>query len=236
VLKNIKQQVEVLKMSRKKNALTAVMMLGITALVSGPARAAELNIYWDRLLQPGGGYSDLLTDGGGSTTTGLMLQSGVNEAANAYHVSYPDPNDPSFTPYSDLASLAGGTVSYGYISGVVTTSVSTTAFLGLGNGPNAFARFNASWTDTLTIMPANPALIGQPGILSGSVLVDTGGSVNAVGSSAPNVEASASVTGIFSVNGVNTFDFSLTVGDEFSPIGSIPPSTLVPISVGFIFW
>lgn len=215
---------------RASRSCSLLAALGIAILTSDSVGAAELYIYWDRLLQPSGGENDLFVDGGGSTSSGLMLQSGLNVATSTYHVDYAS-SIPEYEPYADMASLAGGTVSYGYLSGLVSTSASTTAFL--GDGPNAYAHLIMSWTDTMTI--SNPALTGQYGVMNGNVLLDASATINTIGSSAPNDEAAGWVTGIFKLNDSNTYDFTLTDGDEFAQYGSVPASLLVPISVGFIY-
>jgi hypothetical protein len=154
-------------MIRLRSAGTRAALLFAACAANHAVLASSLEIFWIRTAGTTLAGNDSLVVDGGGTDPGPLLTSGLDVAATPYLVSYTvPPSGPTYS--SSFETLAGGTVAYGYMSGVVAASLRTT----YGYGDFARASYRANWTDMVTLIPALPALVGTPGTASGSVLVD----------------------------------------------------------------
>jgi hypothetical protein len=230
--------------TRLGQMLAAASLLAGFAGIPATASASELVLLWDRSFDVADDSFDLAITGGGSSTSALSLTSGTDVGSSTYHVNLGTYAPTATVLYADFAGLVGGTVSYGHISGGISAFEASNV-PGIRNETRS--GFRASFIDSVTIVSANPALLGTPGTMSGSVLVDVSPSVTTIGPDGiPGPQAFAEVSWRLEEGGSNVVGAYYNDNDDTGPdsgfccIGPLgtspaPTSVLIPILVSFQF-
>jgi hypothetical protein len=218
---------------RFRIAVVALVFASFFPLIAG---AVEVGLTWTRFYDALGDAGDLYLEGGGLNPVTPYLTSGTDVGSSTHHVDYP------VLGYADFDGLVGGTVSLGYISGNVSAYAASNV-----SGASTYTYFYSHFRDSITIVPANPALLGTAGTLTGSVLVEVVPGVTALGTAGVvNDEAAAQVDWILAVQGVNAANAYFQATDEGgeysyfccvgpSGVSPAPTTVLVPVTIGFTF-
>jgi hypothetical protein len=219
-------------------------------LLSTPAGAGQLTLYrlvnYDLNLD----RENVYTENSADCDTCMVLQAGFDTATGPYVAAYEFPGYEPWTTSHTAASA--GTVGYGFIRGLVSASIATDQ---PGGFSGSESNFQASFTDTMTVQPVDPALLGQFGTLTGSLQLDYLRSTSAQGSPldpsellGASVEWGAGISSLGnSIGGGGSASFRESVTDGASPYSQYfisltgangspaPDSLMIPFVLGFVF-
>lgn len=215
-----------------------VAVLIVAALTAIPAGATELLLTWGTGFDSSIDAQDVNNYYGGSSSTALSLSSGGLSASVPYVVNYPGGYSTTFD------ATAGGSVTFGYISGAVTAIVS-----GDGDGLSG-AAVNAGFGELVTIN--NPALTGQQGSMTAAILLDVSPGLITQNSGPPGVQSQVILdwylytTGTVLSSPGGTITGHYTEDDETPEVSYIcgagptcldpaPGSVLIPLTWSFTF-
>lgn len=231
-----------------RSSLSPLALAGLAVASAVPAAAVanELSVFWARGYDPIGTVNDVTESGGLDSSSAVAVSAGSGGGAFSHLVLGTEVGSGQEL-YNDFDADVTGTVSYGHISGSVT-SYAASNYSGAGSS----AYFKGSYVDLVTI--TNTALTGQNGVLTGSVLVDVATNLVTSGyAGVPDPGGSADVQWILRandgyVNSNNQASAEYQDDDKSDPVSGYccvgpggaslvpaPPTVVIPITWQFVF-